>query len=87
MNDWEIECDELFNEDTLVSAHKDWTPQEVKEFVRQQKELSRREGYMEAVERLSSGFIEWYNSRYDDQSAGILYKSWIEAFLKAKINK
>lgn len=30
---WEDEFDKRFNKDTLVSAHTDWTPKAIKDFI------------------------------------------------------
>jgi len=40
---FEERFDENFPEDTLVSAHQDWTYDALKSFIRQEKELSREE--------------------------------------------
>lgn len=62
MNDWEEEIDKVFVYDyfddtglEIIGIRADNRPatiQDIKHVVRQQKELSRREGYMEAVNRL-----------------------------------
>jgi hypothetical protein len=47
---FEERFDEKFPEDTLVSAHQDWTYDALKSFIRQEKELSRKEGYDEGYQ-------------------------------------
>lgn len=64
---WEEEFDKRFNEDTLVSAHTDWTPKAIKNFI--SKTISQEKEKWEAeLKKSGRCFCYCVDCKYHDEA-------------------